>query len=127
MANRQGKFILGLVLVFLLGVGGPVAGQTTKTFTGKIVEIAKGTELDIAKTEVFYTVKLEEHPKFKFRLTPEDAVKFGIIDKTGPTGVVTPKMSKGLGWKVKLTCNASSTGELKAPVYKVISVERLEN
>ncbi len=124
---RRGKFILGVVLVVLLGAGAPVAGQTTKTFTGKIIEIAKGTELDIAKTEVFYLVRLEEHPKIKFRLTPEDAVKFGVIDQAGPTGVVTPKMSKGLGWKVKLTCNANKFGELNAPVYKVISVERLEN
>ncbi len=127
MAIRNSKIFLGLVLVFLLGVVGPVAGQTTKTFTGKIVEIAKGTELDIAKTEVFYLVKLEEHPKIKFRLTPEDAARFGVIDKAGPTGVVTPKMSKGLGWKVKLTCNANKFGELNAPVYKVVSVERLEN
>ncbi len=127
MVIRNSKMILGLVLVFLLGVGGPVAGQTTKTFTGKINAIDKGTELDIAKTAVFYTIRLEEHPKIKFRLTPEDAVKFGIIDSAGPTGVVTPKMSKGLGWKVKLTCDASSFGELKAPTYKVISVERLEN
>ncbi len=126
MANRHGKFILGLVLVFLLGVGGPVAGQTTKTFTGKISAIDKGTELDIAKTDIFYTIRLEEYPKIKFRLTPEDAVKFGVIDSAGPTGVVTPKMSKGLGWKVKLICNASSFGELKAPIYKVISVERLD-
>ncbi len=49
MVRRNNKIILGLALVFLLGVVGPVAGQTTKTFTGKISEIAKGSELDIAK------------------------------------------------------------------------------
>ncbi len=62
---------------------GPVSGQATKTFTGKISEIAKGTELDIAKTDIFYTVRLEEYPKIRFRLTPEDAVRFGVIDAYG--------------------------------------------
>ena len=101
--------------------------QATKTFTGKITEIATGSELDIAKRDVFYIVKLEEYTKIKFRLTPEDAVKFGVIDKAGPTGVVTPKMSKGLGWKVKLTCNTNNLGDTKVPVYQVTSLERLEN
>jgi len=127
MKTRKNKIILGLALVFLLGAVGPVSGQTTKTFTGKISEIAKGSELDIAKTDTFYMVKLEEYPKIRFRLTPEDAVRFGVIEKAGPTGVVTPKMSKGMGWKVKLTCNASNLGDFKVPVYKVTALERLDN
>jgi hypothetical protein len=127
MKTRKNKIILGLALVFLLGAVGPVSGQATKTFTGKISEIAKGSELDLNKRDVFYIVKLEEYPKIKFRLIPEDAVKFGVIEKSGPTGVVTPKMSKGMGWKVKLTCNSTNFGDLQAPVYKVTSLERLDN
>jgi hypothetical protein len=127
MATRNGKIILGLALIFLLGVVGPVSGQATKTFTGKITEIAKGSELNIAKTDVFYMVKLEEHAKIRFRLTPEDAVKFGVVDATGTSGVLTPKKSTGMGWKVKLTCNAINLGDSKVPVYKITSLERLEN
>jgi len=126
MVMRNSKIILGLALVFLLGVVGPVSGQATKTFTGKITEIAKGTELDIAKTDVFYTLRLEEYPKIRFRLSPQDAVRFGVVDATGTSGVLTPKKSKGLGWKVKMTCDANKTGPLDAPSYKVISLERLE-
>ena len=50
-----------------------------------------------------------------------------MIEAAGPTEVVTPKKSKGLGWKVKLTCDANKTGSLKIPVYKVISLERLND
>ena len=61
---------------------------------------------------------------------PQQSVDFaterGQLARTaGPAQVVTPKMSKGLGWKVKLTCDANKTGSLKTPVYKVISLERL--
>ena len=127
MKTRKNKIILGLALVFLLGAVGPVSGQATKTFTGKISEIAKGTELDIAKTDVFYTLRLEEYPKIRFRLTPQDAVRFGVVDATGTSGVLTPKKSKGLGWKVKITCDPNKTGPLDAPSYKVISLKRLDN
>jgi len=127
MKTRKNKIILGLALVFLLGVVGPVSGQATKTFTGKISEIAKGTELDIAKTDVFYTLRLEEYPKIRFRLTPQDAVRFGVVDATGTSGVLTPKKSKGLGWKVEIACDPNKTGPLDAPSYKVISLKRLDN
>jgi hypothetical protein len=127
MAMRHGKIILGLALVFLLGVVGPVSGQSTKTFTGKITEISKGSELNIAKTDIFYTLRLEEFPKIHFRLSPQDAVRFGVVDATGTSGVLTPKKSKGLGWKVKIACDPNKTGPLDAPSYKVISLERLEN
>jgi hypothetical protein len=63
-------------------------------------------------------VRLEEYPKIEFRLASEDAVKFGVIEAAGLTGVVTPKMSKGLGWKVKLDCDANKTGSLKIPVLQ---------
>ncbi len=83
--------------------------------------------MDLNKKDIFYTLKLSEYPKIQFRLTPADAARFGVIDKAGPTGVVTPKMSKGMGWRVKLTCDNKNLGEYKAPVYKVTSLVRLED
>ena len=52
-------------------------------------------------------------------------MRYGLIEKAGPTGVVTPKMSKGIGWRVKLTCNPSYTGRFKAPTYRVTSLVKL--
>jgi len=52
MATRKSKIILGLVLVLLLA--GAAYAQSGKTFTGKITEIAKGTELDLNKRDIFY-------------------------------------------------------------------------
>jgi hypothetical protein len=126
MATRNGNIILGLALVLLLAGVWQAFALDTKTFTGKITEIAKGTELDVAKKDIFYIVRLDEYPNIQFRLTPEDAVRFGVIEPTGPTAVLSPRMSKGLGWKVKLACDANKTGPLKAPVYKVISLKRLD-
>ncbi len=127
MALRNGKIILSMALAFLLAGSGPVFGQAAKTFTGKISEIAKGSELDIAKRDIFYTLRLAEHSGILFRLTPEEAVRSGVIEATGNTVVLTPRMSKGLGWKVKLTCEARYTGESESPTYRVLAVERLEN
>ena len=127
MVMRNSKIILGLALVFLLGLVGPVSGQAAKTFTGKITEISKGTELDLTKHGSFYTVRLEEYSKITFHLSPEDAVRFGVIDATGTSGVLTPKKSKGMGWKVKITCDPNKTGPVEAPSYKVTSLERLDN
>lgn len=127
LINRKSKLILGLALVLLLVDLGPIFGQASKIFTGKITEIAKGTELDINKTDTFYILRLDEHANIQFRLTSEDAVKYGLIEKAGPTGIVTPKMSKGVGWKVKLTCNPSYAGNLKNPTYRVTSLVKLEN
>ena len=125
LITRKSKLILGLVLVLLLVDLGPIFGQASKIFTGKIAEIAKGTELDINKRDTFYILRLDEYARVQFRLSAEDAVRYGIIGKAGPTGVVTPHMSKGLGWKVKLTCNPSYTGDLKSPTYRVTSLIKL--
>ena len=126
MATRNGKIVLGLTLVLLMAGVGAVFAQATKTFTGKITEIAKGTELGASKRDIFYTVRLDEHPNIQFRLSLEDAKRFEVIGPTGATAVLSPKMSTGLGWKVKLTCDANKTGPLKSPIYKVISLERLD-
>jgi len=116
---------LGLVLV--IAWAGAAHGQATKSFTGKITEIARGTQLDVGKTGTFYMLRLQDHPNIEFRLASEDAVKFGVVGAGGPAQVLTSKMSKGLGWKVKLTCDPHKTGSLKNPVYKVISLERLND
>ena len=125
LVTRKSKLIIGLVLVLLLVDLGPIFGQASKIFTGKITEIAKGTELDIAKHGTFYILRLDEYAKVQFRLTSEDAVRYGLIEQAGPTGVVTPKMSKGIGWKVKLTCDPSYAGDLKNPTYRVTSLVKL--
>jgi hypothetical protein len=124
---RKSKIILGLALILLLVDLGQIFGQASKTFTGKISEIAKGSELDINKKDTFYILRLDEYPKIKFRLTPEDAVRFGVIEGTGTSGVITPRMSKGLGWKVKLTCDPNNLGENKAPIYKVTALVKLDD
>ncbi len=127
MATPNGKIILGLALVLLIAGVVPGFAQATKTFTGKIAEIAKGTELDIGKREIFYTLRLDEYLNIRFRLSTEDAVRFGVVDATGTSGVLTPNKSKGLGWNVKLTCDPKNLGKIKTPVYQVTSLERLAN
>jgi hypothetical protein len=125
VASRKSKLIIVLVLVLLLVDLGPILGAASKTFTGKIVEIAKGTELDINRTATFYIVRLDEYPMVQFRLSLEDAVRYGVLEKAGPTGVVTPKMTKGVGWKVRLTCDPNYAGELKTPTYRVTALQKL--
>ena len=124
---HRSKVLLGLGLVLVIAWAGAAHGQASKTFTGKITEIARGTQLDLGKKDTFYILRLEEYPKIEFRLASEDAVRFGVIEAAGPTAVVTPKKSKGLGWKVKLICDAKNLGSVKAPIYKVISLERLDD
>jgi hypothetical protein len=123
--TRKVKIIIGLVLVLLLVDLRALLGQETKTFTGKITQIAMATELDIAKTGTFYLVRLEEYPKLEFHLSRAEAVRSGVVAGGGITGVLTPRQTKGLGWKVQLTCDAAATGPLKTPVYRVLSLERL--
>jgi hypothetical protein len=119
------KVLLGLGLVLVIAWAGTAHGQASKPFTGKITEIARGTQLDIGKQGTFYILRLADYPETEFRLAHDDAVRFGVIDAAGPTAVVTPKQSKGLGWRVKLICDGKNLGLLKAPIYKVISLERL--
>ena len=90
-------------------------GRPARPFTGKITEIARGTQLDVGKKDTFYMLRLDDYPKIEFRLASEDAVRFGVIEAAGPTAVVTPKKSKGLGWKVKLTCDAKNTRVAQGP------------
>jgi len=119
----RSKVLLGLWLAVVLGWAGAAQGQAvTKTFTGIIKEIGKATSI---RGDIFYIIKLEEYPNPEFRISAKDAAHFGVIDAAGPTGVVTPKKSKGIGWKVKLTTENKYEGTLNAPSYRVISLERL--
>jgi hypothetical protein len=123
--TRNYKLIIGLVLVLLLVDLGPILGQASKVFTGKISEIAKGMELDLNKHGTFYIVRLDEYPKLQFRLSQDDARRYGLIAKGGPASVLTPRMTKGIGWKVKLTCDPNYLGEPKAPTYRVTGMQKL--
>jgi hypothetical protein len=123
--TRHSKVFLGLALVFLMAQAGPVCAQPTQSFTGVIKEIAKATSLGVGKTDTFFVVKLDNYPETQFRLPPDEAVRSGLIDQTAASGVLTPQKSKGLGWKVKLTCDKRYEGPRTAPIYKVLSVERV--
>jgi hypothetical protein len=126
LTTRNGKKILGLALVLLLAGVAPVLAQS-KDFTGAIAEIARGTELDLGKDANFYILRLQEHPGIEFRLTPEDAERFGVVKAAGTTAVLTPKMSRGLGWKVKLACDPNYRGASKSPTYRVLSLKKLDD
>ena len=115
-----------LLAFFLAGALASSGAPATATFTGKIQDIRKATALGLGKRETFYTIKLDNKPKPEFRLSVEDAVHYGLVDPAGPSMVVTPKMKKGLGWKVTLTCEGP-TGSLSAPVYRVKALKRLDN
>jgi hypothetical protein len=123
--RQRRKVLIGLWLVLVIAWAGAAHGQAGKVFTGKIQEIAKGTELKDGKRDTYFILRIDDYPNIEFRLTSEDAVRFGVVEAAGLTGVATPKMSKGLGWKVKLTCDSNKTGSLTSPTYKVISLERL--
>jgi hypothetical protein len=122
----RSKALLGLWLALIIALTGTAKAQAGKTFIGKVTEIARAANLDVGQRDIFYTLRLDNYPNTSFRLSPEDAVKFGVIEAAGPTTVVTPKHSKGLGWKVKLTCDSENLGLVRAPIYKVISLERLD-
>jgi hypothetical protein len=126
--TRQTKALLGLCFVLLIAWAGAAYGQASKTFTGKISEIAKGTELDVSKKGIFYTLRLDEYPKIQFRLSSDDAVRYGVISNLGTTAILVPRMQKGLGWQVKLTCKPIvDLSEFKPSVYEVTSLVRLND
>jgi hypothetical protein len=127
--NLSCKTIITTLLLLAFCLAGALASYgapATATFTGKIQDIRMATALGIAKRETFYTIKLDSKPKAEFRLSVDEAVHYGLVDPAGPSMIVTPKMKKGLGWKVRLTCD-NPTGPLSAPVYQVRSLKRLDN
>ncbi len=123
--TRRSIALLLVCLALLVGWVEVKNARGVKYFTGKITEIAKGSIMEPGQRGSFYLIRLDEYPNTGFRLSSEDAVRYGVVDATGPAGMVTPKMSKGLGWKVKLTCKGENLGLANAPIYQVTSLERL--
>jgi hypothetical protein len=123
----RSTILLGLGLALVMAWAGAAQAQSSKTFIGKITTIARGTELEPGKSDTYYILRLANYPKTEFRLAHADALRFGVIQAAGPTAVVTPKQSKGLGWNVKLTCENKNLGLRSAPIYRVISVARLKD
>ena len=120
------KVIILLVLALLPAVTVLAASEQTTglTFVGKIEEIASKTVMGTLGTERFLTIKLDSKPKLDFRITAMNAARFGLIDTDQPSAVITPGKVKGLGWKVRLTCDRKTS--LGDPVYMVTNVERLD-
>ena len=129
MNRRRGaKIISGLLLAILFAGVHPAYGQPAiATFTGKIQEIGKATALGLGKHENVYVIKLDNHPNAEFRISPDEAVRSGLVDTASPSQIVTPRHSKGLGWEVRLTCDGNYQGLRNAPIYQVKFVERIGN
>lgn len=120
------KIILLLVLLWPLTVPAAAQQSTGLIFEGKIEEIASKTALTVAgATEKYLALKLDSKPKLDIRITARDAARFGLIDTAEPPAVIPPGRIKGLGWKVKLTCDKKPVfgGE---PIYLVTNLERLD-
>jgi hypothetical protein len=127
MKTCRGKiFITILLAICLTGIMAPAA-QASVTFKGKIDEIRKATALGLGERDVFFVIKLNTEPYKLFRMTPNDALSYGIIDQVGNSQIVTPKQAVGLGWKVKLDCDPNPEGALNRPVYRVKDLEKLDD
>ncbi|OGP71738.1 MAG: hypothetical protein A2Y80_01725 [Deltaproteobacteria bacterium RBG_13_58_19] len=100
------------------------AAQTRLTYVGKIQEIASKTGLTLGSSGKYLALRLDSQPKLDFRLTVEDGVRFGLIEETGTSAVLTPGRLKGLGWKVRLTCEKKAT--FTDTLYWVTNLERLD-
>ena len=99
--------------------------STGLTFVGKIEEIASKTVTGpVGAMEKYLSIKLDSKPKLDFRVTNIDASRFGLIDTAQPSAVLTPGKIKGLGWKVRLTCDKKTT--MSDPYYLVTNLERLD-
>lgn len=115
------------LLSLLLTLWAPLALAQGRniTFAGKIKEIGKKTKLGVLDRDTFLIIKLENYPNTEFHISPDDAAKFGIIESAASSPVLPPGKLKGLGWKVRLTCD--NKGSLKFPIYHVTSLERLND
>ncbi|MFZ5453703.1 MAG: hypothetical protein ACOZF2_17750 [Thermodesulfobacteriota bacterium] len=121
------KKVILLMVLLCLGVAfSAVAGDKGLTFTGKIEEIAMKTVLTpLGGSEKILTLKLDSKPKLDFRMPAKDAARYGLIDTPKPSAILLPGQVKGVGWKVKLTCDKESSfgGE---PAYQVTKLEKLD-
>ena len=122
----RGKIIPGLLLAILIAWVAAAYGQTTAYFDGKITEISKATSLGLGETGTFFIIRLDSKPKMEFRISREDAVKYGLIE-AGASGVLITQQPKGLGWRVKLTCSREEKAFSSTPIYQVKSLERMND
>jgi len=120
------KVILILMLLCIPAMVLAASEQTTGlTFVGKIEEIATKTTMSpVGGMEKYLAIKLDSKPKLDFRVTYRDAASFGLIDTDHPSAVLVPGKIKGLGWKVRLTCDKKTT--MSDPIYMVTNLERLD-
>jgi len=120
------KIILLLIVIWPLTALAAGEQSMGLIFTGKIEEISSRTDMmpNIGAREKFLIIKLDSKPKTEFRITAKNAARFGLIDNEEPGAVITPGKIKGLGWKVRLTCDKKGTfGE---PYYLVSNLEKLD-
>jgi hypothetical protein len=120
---RKSLILCGL-LVCALAAG--AYGQAIVYFHGKITEISKTAPMVPGETKTFLIIKLDTKPNMEFRISRENALKYGLIE-AGASGFLTPKQLKGLGWKVKLTCSKEEKAFSGTPIYQVISLERVNH
>jgi hypothetical protein len=119
------KIVLLLVLLFVVMVLSGAEQTTGLIFEGKIQEISSKTTLTPTSKENFLVIKLDSKPNVEFRLTAADGARFGLIETKGPSPIITPGRVKGLGWKVRLTCD-KQTFAFSNPIYMVTNLERLD-
>jgi hypothetical protein len=127
MLKKVILFILSLCMVTMLAGTVLAALEQTSglTFVGKIEELAiKTTMTPVGGMEKFLAIKLDSKPKMDFRVSLKDAASYGLIDRDHLSTVLTPDKIKGLGWKVRLTCDKKST--MSDPNYLVTNLKRLD-
>jgi len=126
MAMMLKKVILFFIVLSIPMMGLAAAEKTTGlTFVGKIEEIAiKNVISPTGPMEKYLSIKLDSKPKLDFQVTAAEASRYGLIDTDHASAILTPSKIKGLGWKVRLTCDKKFkiTGE----TYIVTNVERLD-
>jgi hypothetical protein len=119
------KFFPILLLLFAFADLSMAAQDTGLTFVGKIEEISMKTSMGpMGGMEKNLAIKLDSKPKLDFRMTAMDASRFGLIDTDQPSAVLTPGKIKGLGWKVRVTCDKKAT--MGDPYYLVTNLEKLD-
>lgn len=118
------KIFLLLVLLFAVTVLSAADKITGLIFVGKIQEVGSKTTLTPTSTEKYLVIKLDSKPNIDFRLTATDAARFGLIEAKGPSPIITPGRVKGLGWKVRLTCDKQTT--FSESIYMVTNLEKLD-
>jgi hypothetical protein len=119
-------FLLVLLLVALAVFAEATAARDTGlTFTGKIEEVAIKTSVGpMGGMEKNLAIKLDSKPKLDFRMSTGNAARYGLLETDQPSLVMTPGKIKGVGWKVRLTCDKKET--MSEPYYVVTRLERLE-